>query len=408
MAATSEANEMSSTGRSPATITHAEAVERARGMADAIRSRSAEAEALRRMPEATVQRFVDAGLVRLLTPRVFGGHELTFDAFADVTIEIARADGSAGWCFSFLNVHSWLLATFPVEAQQDVWRERPDARLANVNIPAGQVSPVEGGYRLSGDWPFASGITHCDWALLAGIVPPARGAEGGPPDVRLFLVPREDWEVRDTWHVTGQRGTGSHNVVVKDRFVPQHRTVSMAELSSGQTPGGAYHANPLYRLPIITALAPSLIATIVGASQGAYRRWRAATRDRTTMYSREQVASLSHQQIRLAEISAEIETAELLFRRTLDTIRQAERLSMEQRVRIRRDFAYSAVLCVRAVERIYTASGGGANYESNPLQRDWRDVHAMASHAGINFDAAAENFGRMELGLPLNPRDPLA
>ncbi|XXT20787.1 acyl-CoA dehydrogenase family protein [Sorangium sp. So ce429] len=402
------ASETTQASRPPATMTHAEAVERARAMADDVRARAGEAEALRRMPEATVQGFVDAGLVRLLTPRAFGGHELAFDAFADATIEIARADGSSGWCFSFLNVHSWLLATFPVGAQEDVWRKNPDARLANVNVPAGQAARVDGGYRLSGDWPWASGIHHCDWAMLAGLVPAEAGAAGGPPEVRLFLIPREDWEVRDTWRVTGQRGTGSHNVVVKERLVPQHRTATMAELSGGQSPGGAFHANPIYRLPFIAALAPSLVATIVGASQGAYQRWRAATRDRCTMYSREQVASLSHQQIRLAEISAEIDAAELMLRRSLDTLRAGGPLSMEQRVRIRRDYAYSAVLCVRAVERIYNASGGGANYESNPIQRDWRDVHAMAAHAGINFDAAAENFGRMELGLPLNPRDPLA
>ncbi|WP_437653923.1 acyl-CoA dehydrogenase family protein [Sorangium sp. So ce1182] len=406
MVAASETTQASR--RHPATMTHAEAVERARAMADDVRARAGEAEALRRMPEATIQGFVDAGLVRLLTPRAFGGHELAFDAFADATIEIARADGSSGWCFSFLNVHSWLLATFPVEAQEDVWRKNPDARLANVNVPAGQAARVDGGYRISGDWPWASGIHHCDWAMLAGLVPAEAGAAGGPPEVRLFLIPREDWEVRDTWRVTGQRGTGSHNVVVKDRLVPQHRTATMAELSGGQSPGGAFHANPIYRLPFIAALAPSLIATIVGTSQGAYQRWRAATRDRCTMYSREQVASLSHQQIRLAEISAEIDAAELLLRRSLDTLRSGGPLSMEQRVRIRRDYAYSAVLCVRAVERVYNASGGGANYESNPIQRDWRDVHAMAAHAGINFDAAAENFGRMELGLPLNPRDPLA
>ncbi|MGK3966992.1 acyl-CoA dehydrogenase family protein [Sorangium sp. So ce118] len=402
------ASETTQASRDPATMTHAEAVERARAMADDVRARAGEAEALRRMPEATVQGFVDAGLVRLLTPRAFGGHELAFDAFADATIEIARADGSSGWCFSFLNVHSWLLATFPVEAQEDVWGKNPDARLANVNVPAGQAARVDGGYRISGDWPWASGIHHCDWAMLAGLAPAEDGAAGGPPEVRLFLIPREDWEVRDTWRVTGQRGTGSHNVVVKDRLVPQHRTATMAELSGGQSPGGAFHANPVYRLPFIAALAPSLVATIVGASQGAYQRWRAATRDRCTMYSREQVASLSHQQIRLAEISAEIDAAELMLRRSLDTLRAGGPLSMEQRVRIRRDYAYSAVLCVRAVERIYNASGGGANYESNPIQRDWRDVHAMAAHAGINFDAAAENFGRMELGLPLNPRDPLA
>ncbi|AUX46102.1 uncharacterized protein SOCE26_076070 [Sorangium cellulosum] len=268
------AGETTPTGRDPATLTHAEAVERARGMADDIRARAAEAEALRHIPKATIRGFIDAGLVRLLTPRAFGGHELSLDTFADVTIEIARADASTGWCFSFLNIHSWLLATFPVEAQEDVWRKKPDAALVDVNVPAGQASRVEGGYRLSGDWPWASGVHHCDWAMLAGVVSPEPGAEGGPPDMRLFLVPREDMEIRDTWHVAGLRGTGSHNVVVKDRLVPQHRTARMAELSGGQAPGSRFHTNPLYRLPMITGLAASVVAAILGASQGAYQRWR--------------------------------------------------------------------------------------------------------------------------------------
>ncbi|WP_437963873.1 hypothetical protein WMF04_29610 [Sorangium sp. So ce260] len=129
--------------------------------------------------------------MRLLTPRAFGGHELSLDAFADVTMEIARADGSSGWCFSFLNIHSWLLATFPVEAQRDVWLENPDAALANVNVPAGKVVREEGGYRLSGDWPWASGIHHCDWAMLAGVVPPEPGAEGGARGDQLRRGGRE-------------------------------------------------------------------------------------------------------------------------------------------------------------------------------------------------------------------------
>lgn len=388
-------------------LTPAEAVARARALAETVRALAPEAEALRRVPPAMIRDFKAAGLVRLLTPRVFGGHELGLDAYADATIEIAKSDASIGWCFSFLNVHSWLLSTFPEAAQRDVWEKLPDAGLANVNVAAGQAEPAPGGLRISGEWPWASGIDHCDWAMLAGIVKQEPAREGGPPDLRLFLIPKEDFEIIDTWHVAGQRGTGSKNVRVKGALVPEHRTNSFMAIREGQTPGGAFHASGLYRLPLLMPMAASLVAPILGAARGAYERWRAATRDRYTMYGRENVAVLSHQQIRTAEISAELDAAELLFRRALDALRAGGPISMEERVRIRRDYAYIAVLCVRAVERLYNASGGGANYDANPLQRYWRDVHAMAAHAGVNFDAAAENFGRMELGLPLNPKDPL-
>ena len=388
-------------------MTPVEAVARARALAETARARAPEAEALRRVPEAMIRDFIDAGLVRLLTPRVFGGHELSLDAFVDATLEIAKADGSIGWCFSFLNIHSWLLATFPEAAQRDVWEKIPDAGLANVNVPAGKAARLQGGFRISGEWPWASGIDHCDWAMLAGIIAEDPPREGAPPDLRLFLIPKEDFEIIDTWFVAGQRGTGSKNVRVNDKFVPEHRTLSFMQLREGQTPGGAFHGSPMYRLPMLMPMASSLVAPVLGAAKGAYDRWRSVTRERVTMYSRENVAVLPHQQIRMAEVAGELDAADLLFRRALGDIRAGGPVPMETRVRIRRDYAFVAAKCVRAVERIFNASGGGANFDSNPLQRYWRDVHAMAAHAGINFDAAGENFGRMELGLPLNPKDPL-
>ncbi len=388
-------------------MTHAEAVARARALAETVRARAPEIEAQRRVPEDLIRDFMKAGLVRLLTPRVFGGHEMSLDTYADATIEIAKADASVGWCFSFLIVQSWVLATFPEAAQRDVWGATPDVALAISAVPAGQATRVEGGLRISGDWPWASGIDHCDWAMLAGIVADETASQGAPPDLRLFLIPKADYEIADTWFVSGLRGTGSKNVRVKDKIVPEHRTLSFQHLRDGQSPGGAFHKSPMYRLPMLMPMAAALLVPVLGAARGAYEHWRAVTRDRYTMYSRESVATLSHQQIRMAEVSAEIDAAELFLRRALDDIRPGGPVPIATRARIRRDYAFAGSLCLRAVERLYNASGGAANFESSPLQRYWRDIHAMVVHSGLNLDAAAENFGRMELGLPLNPKDPL-
>jgi 3-hydroxy-9,10-secoandrosta-1,3,5(10)-triene-9,17-dione monooxygenase len=400
-------NDVKTALAAPDGLSHAEAVARAKHLAPRVRALAGEAETRRHVPETLIRDFVDAGLVRLLTPRRFGGHELGLQAFIDATVEIAKADASVGWCFSFLNIHSWLLAMFPEAAQREVWSMDPDAGIANVNVPGGQALPTEGGHRLSGTWPWASGIQHCGWALLAGIVPPAAGSEAGPPDVRLFVVSKADFKVKDTWFVAGQRGTGSNHVVVEDVFVPAHRNVPMGDLREGRAPGTKVHPAPLYQLPFLPPMASSVIAPILGASLGAYEAWREMTRGRYTTYSREQVATLPHQQIRMAEVSAELDSAGLLLARAVETMRAGGAMTLAQRVQVRRDYGYAATLCVRAVERMYTASGAGANFESNPLQRYWRDVHAMSVHAGINFDAAGENFGRLELGLPLNPKDPL-
>lgn len=387
-----------------AAMTREEAVARARACAPLIRERAAEAERLRRQPAETIADLSASGLTRLLTPRRWGGYELSFDAMVDAAIEIGKADGSAAWCYAFLATHPWILAHFPEEAQRDVWAGAPDARLATSFIPAGQPTPIAGGYRLSGNWPWVSGIDHCGWAVLAGLVPPA--AESERPEPRLFLVPRSDYAIEDTWFVAGQRGTGSKNVVVADAFVPAHRTLRFEDFRDGHAPGATVNSGPLYNLPAIAAFPAALTAPLLGATRGAYETWRETSRTKVTMHSREQVAALSHQQIRLAETAAEIDAAELLLRRALDVLRPGGPLTLEQRVRNRRDYAYGATLCVRAVERLFLASGGGAHYDTHPLQRYWRDVHAMGAHALLNLDAAGENFGRLELGLPLNSHDP--
>ncbi len=386
----------------PGTMTYQEAVARARALVPAIVARAAAAEAQRRQPEETIREFVDAGLVRLLTPARWGGYELGFDAFVDAVIEIAKADGSAGWCYSFLVSHSWLLAQFPEQAQREVWANDPDALMATSFVPAGQATPTAGGFRLSGNWPWSSGIDHSGWCMLVGLLPTQANA---PPAAYMFLVPRSDFEILDTWFAAGQRATGSKNVVVKEAFVPEHRAVDMLDLREGTTSGTAVNPGRLYNHPLFVAFPTSLVSPLLGATIGAYETWRDASRAKFTAVTREQVATLSHYQIRLAEIEVEIQAARLFLQHALDTLNSCKPITFEQRAHYHRNNAYLARLCVRAMEGIFLASGGSANYEANPLQRYWRDVHAMAAHVGFNFDAAGERFGRMELGLPPNPRD---
>jgi 3-hydroxy-9,10-secoandrosta-1,3,5(10)-triene-9,17-dione monooxygenase len=381
-------------------MTHKEAVARARALAPVIRERAARAEEQRRQPEETIQAIVDAGLVRLLMPRRWGGYELSYDALADSAIEIARADASAGWCYSFLVAHASMLAHFPDEAQSDVWVSNPDALIATSLAPVGHFTPVEGGYRLTGNWPWSSGVDHCEWCMLAAL--PA--SMDGPPCI--FLLPRSDYDILDTWFVAGLAASGSKNVEVKEQFVPKHRTVLLPDLARGQSPGSTVNTGPLYNLPLLSVFPVFLAAPLLGATLGAYETWRDSSRSRYTRMSHELVASFTHQQIRLAEIAADIAAARALLREVLDMVRAGGPISSDCYNRTRLYYAAIARLCIQAIERLYNNSGGSANYDTNPLQRYWRDVHAMAAHVGVNFDTAGEAFGRAELGLPANPHDP--
>lgn len=385
-------------------ITHEEAVARARAIAPVVAEHASTAESLRRLPENVVQAMVEAGLVRLLTPARWGGHELGFDTVVETIIEFAKADASAGWCYSFFNMHSWMLARFPEQAQRDVWAHDPDALITTSFAPVGQVVSADGGYILNGTWPWSSGVDHSHWCIVAGLLPTSDGVPERSSGPGMFLVPRSDYSILDTWFVAGLKGSGSKNVVLKDVFVPRHRMVRLAEIQDGGGPGVAVNPGPLYDRPFFTANAPGFVAPIVGAAVGAYETWREAGRHKFTAFTREQVAMFSHVQIRLAEIEAQLQTARLFLQDVLDGLMASTPLTLEQRYRYSRNIAYTARLCVEVVERLFLASGGSANYETHPLQRYWRDVHAMAAHAGLNFDASGENFGRMELGLPRNPR----
>ena len=267
-------------------------------------------------------------------------------------------------------------------------------------FPAGRFRRVDGGYQLSANWAWSSGVDHCRWAMLTALPE----SMDGPP--RVFLLPSSDYTILDTWFVAGLSGSGSQNVEVKEQFVPEHRTVLHPELLGRLAPQVVTNTGPLYRQPLISMVPVILSTLLLGTTQRAYETLRDTHRSRSTAFTNEQVAGFTHQQIRLAEIAMDIEAAQALHRKALDILLADEPISLDRHNRIRIAGAATARLCVQAIERIYTNSGASANYNTNPLQRYWRDVHAMSVHPGLNFDQAGEAFGRAELGLPPKAFDP--
>lgn len=386
-------------------LTHEAAVARARALAVAVGERAVAAEAARCQPGDTMDDMIHAGLVRLLVPRRWGGHELSFDALVDSVMEIAKVDASAGWCCAFLMVHSWLLARFPDKAQQDVWETGPDVPLAVSIIPVGQPTPMEGGYLLSGSWPFVSGVDHCEWSMLMGKILLA----GGATEMRYFLVPKRDYQVRDTWFTYGLKASGSNTVTITDAFVPDHRTVALSDLLvPGQAPGAILNTGALYQIPVPEAFPLPLVAALIGAAKGAYETGRGHFSLAHAALTQERIAEKTHVQIRLAGVYEEIVAAECLLHHILRLVREAGPWSMRTRSETRLHYATIAQRCRAVVETLYTSCGGGANTIGHPIGRFWVDIHAMAAHARLHFDSAGEGFGRVELGVPANPHDPYA
>ena len=193
-----------------------------------LRERAPRAEELRRIPDDTINDLHASGLFRMLQPRRVGGSELSYEAIVERTAIIGRGCGSTAWVLANLANHHWMLALWPRDAQNEIWGESADALVGSaLMFPAGHAERDGHGYRLSGHWKFSSGIDACDWCMLGGIV---ASAEGEMPEYHVFLVPKDDYQIIDTWHVAGLRGTGSKDVEVKEVFVPAHRALTVEQM----------------------------------------------------------------------------------------------------------------------------------------------------------------------------------
>ncbi len=376
-------------------------LERARALVPALRERAAETNKLRRLPDRTLADFRAADLMGLLKPKKFGGPEVRIDTAMEVTAELARGDGSAAWVWVILACHDTLAAFFPEEAQQEYWG-KPDALMASSFAPTGKAEKAEGGYRLSGKWSYCSGVDCAQWLML-GAIAGMRSFNPPIPDMIYVLMPRADLKVIDDWHVMGLRGTGSKSVVAENIFVPAHRSVSWASTGDGTAPGAKVHDSPLYRTPMM-AFFPFFIASPgAGIARGGLEAFIAEMKERRTADFKPLGASPTIQ-LRIAEASALIDAADLLYKRslreTMDKIFADETLSLDHRARSRRDQTYSLVLAKRAVEILFAAEGARGLFDDHPVQRAARDLHAVASHLVGGWDAPALTYGEIVLGQP--------
>ena len=202
--------------------------EHARALAAELSAAVAEADQLRRLPDATWKLLLESGFLRALQPARWGGGEVELVDFLDAVFELSRVNPSAGWVAGVIGVHPWQLALFDEQAQEEVWGEDAATMHSSSYNPTGTAVPVDGGYQVSGRWSFSSGCDHCRAVNLGAVVREQRGA-GDLADFRSFLLLEGDYRIDDTWHVAGLRGTGSKDIVVDGVFVPTHRTQSHTE-----------------------------------------------------------------------------------------------------------------------------------------------------------------------------------
>ena len=358
------------------------------------------------VPAESIELLREIGFYDIVKPKAFGGYEQDFDLLVDLTIELAKACASTAWVAGLLAAHQWLLAGFPEEAQHDVWGRDPNAVLCGSYAPAAKAVAAEGGYRMSGRWSFASGCDNSSWSVCAALLPP-RG-EAAAPSPAFLLVPADDYAIDDTWHVIGLAGTGSKTLVLDDVFVPAHRVLTFAEMTSGCTPGARLYAdNPTFAIPMLCNIPSCLAAVAVGAALGALEDYIDATRARVTRGAvagaANRMAEFATVQLRVADAAAATDAAREVLLRDLRAVarmaRAGEEITVPDRITCRRGQAFAVALAIRATEALNASTGGLGLDLTNPVQRAWRDANAVGRHISMNWDAVGTMYGQMVLGL---------
>ena len=373
-------------------LTSEELLRRASDMVPVLKERAARTEELRRIPNESVEDILASELYRIGVPKRFGGVDVPYGLILEAGAELGRGCGSTAWCYCLWSAHAWLVGHWPLKAQEEVFGDGPDVLCSSSLSPgSGEMKAIPGGFRLSGRWEFSSGCDAAGWLMLG-----AEGSDGR----NWMLLPRPDYEIVDTWFVSGLRGTGSKDIVVNDAFVPAHRVMNVGRAGDGDWTGWEIHKQARYRMPLTVLLGWDLVAPIIGIAQGMIEGFTARIIG-TSGPGR--TAESTAVQLRLSEASAEVDAARAFLRHDIPEIfekaREGGKCSPLERARYRRDKAFVTQLCLRSVNRLFDLSGGHALFDSVALQRFHRDAQAVAHRDGLIMDLGGQNYGRVALGL---------
>jgi alkylation response protein AidB-like acyl-CoA dehydrogenase len=373
---------------------------RAAALVPALAAREAVANSERSVPDETIADYKRAGILRVMQPQRFGGHQASFDVFSRIVETLALGCAASAWVYAVLAEHQWIIACMTDQAQIDVWGDNPEAVASSSLAPREAAKRTTGGWRLSGRFPFSSGCRHAQWAIIGAR---AEDAAGNFP-TRYLLVPIQHVEIIDDWHVLGLRGTGSCSLQIDDVFVPEHRTIRLADLLGGTTPGSLILPKySLLRAPRGYLVPFSLPPVMFTLASRALKQVPESLRNRISRGT-QQVAASEVVQMRLGDAAAAIETAVLIMQaRRADSIVALDSgavIAPDAVARNRRDVTFASQQLRVGMETLIEVSAARSVYDSDPLQALFRDIVTIGTHTIVSRQAAMVAYGRLMLGLP--------
>ncbi|MGA8080212.1 MAG: acyl-CoA dehydrogenase family protein [Xanthobacteraceae bacterium] len=388
--------------------TTVDCVANARAVAPMLAAAGPRIDAGRELPADVVDALHEARLFRMLVPRSLGGEEVSPLVFVQAVEELAKADASAAWCIAQTSVCSTISKSMPRQTAEEIFRKNPRGVLAwgaSTHNDAKAIATL-GGYRVTGVWPFASGSRHATWlAAHCFIVEPdgePRRAAGGNPLQKTLVVPRQQAEIRDVWHVIGLKGTGSDSYALTDVFVPAHCAIDYHAMDLAER----REHGPLYSFNIYQLFGSTFPAIALGIAR--------ATLDAFVELARSKVAGSGSAPLRenavvqsqVGMAQCQLAAARSFYLAAWDDIWQAAQagtVSMDQRVQLRMASIHASQQARQVVETAYLAAGATAVLVSNPFERRFRDMHAVSQQAQSQF-SIYEAVGRYFLGLGPHPR----
>ena len=381
-------------------ISTAEYHDRIASLSPALRERAAEAEKQRRLSQQTIDELVAAGLYRAYLPARFGGPELFMAEVLPLITQIARACPATAWVLAIMQIHIWLMGLYPQQAQDEVFKDDSDTLVCGVLQPRAMAKRVAGGYELAQTtWPYSSGCDFARWAQVGGMV----HQDDGPPEMRVFLLPREEYDIIDDWHVVGLRGSGSKSLATGGTFVPEYRTIRFADAITGELSKGL---SVLYQSSILPMLCLNPTGPVLGAAFTAIEIFIDHIENRNLPFSLHKQVDSAQAHLILGKAMMQTGSAELMLERGMamvrDTAEAGELIPLVERNRIRAYSSGAVRQCVAAIESLFLASGGTALQETHPLQQLNRDAKAMALHAALVHENNLELWGASRLGKSLN------
>ena len=347
----------------------------------------------------------ESGVARILQPPAYGGAGGPLRDVVDAVSEVGAACGSTGWAVVQYVVHPFMVAQWPREAQDEVWGDDPKNLVAGILIQSlGRYERARGGYRVSGRWPFVTGVDTCDWCIVSGY---EEGRAGQHESHLHFLIRREEIEILDTWHALGLRGSGTNDVRLQEFFVPAHRALSMEVLRGGESPGGHWRETPLYLLPSYPIFGCGISSGAVGIALELVAEYNEIARKKGSIMAEKGVATFASQHIRFAEAKAAVDCARQLLRFAGDEIsaivREEGRVpNLEERARCRALATYAGNTAMDAARAVWDLSGAASVYSKSSLGNLYTDMMVANQHFTQNKDVNYTTYGRMLYGLDID------